>query len=107
MPKNLYRLKIAKVVSDYHVILNAGARDDVAVGMEFVIFSLGEQVTDPDTGEDLGQIELVKGTVEVDHVQDGMARAVSNRFSSGNAISPKVRLKLSDPEVGDSAKRIA
>ena len=45
------------------VILAAGSDDGVKQGMEFVIYSLSETIRDPETGDDLGQLEIVKGRV--------------------------------------------
>ncbi len=69
------RGKVASVESDEVVILNIGSREDVKDGMQFVIFSEGSVIKDPDTGEDLGELEIVKGRVEVEHVMPRMSRA--------------------------------
>ena len=42
--------------------------------MEFVIYLESEHIFDPDTGEDLGPIEMVKGRVKVHHVMERMSR---------------------------------
>jgi len=55
------------------VVINRGARDGVKRGDRFLVFSIGPHVNDPDTGEDLGEIELVRGRGEVVHVQEQMA----------------------------------
>jgi hypothetical protein len=73
--------RIAKILSDTEVILNVGATAGVQEGMEFVIFSEGEHVLDPETGEDLGSIETVKGRLHVDHVMENIARASTMSYS--------------------------
>jgi hypothetical protein len=107
MSKNLYNLKVAKLVSPYEVIINAGYDDDVTTGMEFVIFALGEEVFDPDNKESLGHIEIVKGSVAITHVQDRMAKGTSNRFTGSALSPPRTRIQLDDVQVGDLARRTA
>lgn len=122
--KDLFNLKVASVESEFRVVLNAGAVDDVKVGMTFVIFELGDVIEDPDSGEPLGQLEKVKGKVEVVHVQEKLSVAQSSEFITRKVpISPsgafgirihgepqyeetRVRKKLSDPKRGDLARRI-
>lgn len=67
--------KVARILSDEEVVLNVGSEDGVKENMEFVIFAESEHVYDPETGEDLGPIETVKGRVRVYHVMDKISRA--------------------------------
>lgn len=62
--------KVARIIDSTRVVLAAGERDGVKEGMEFVIYDLSDHILDPETKEDLGQIELVKGRVIAEHVQD-------------------------------------
>ncbi len=55
------------------VVINRGARNGVKLGDRFLVVGEGPRITDPETGEDLGQLELVRGRGEVVHVQDHMA----------------------------------
>ncbi len=53
--------KVAEVVSDREVILNRGAKHGVRAGMYFAILDPSAVgITDPDTGEPLGDIKMVK-----------------------------------------------
>lgn len=53
--------KVAEVVSDREVILNRGGEHGVHVGMYFAILDPSAVgITDPDTGETLGDIKMVK-----------------------------------------------
>jgi hypothetical protein len=67
--------KVVRILSDEEVVLNVGREDGVKENMEFVIFLESDHVYDPETGEDLGAIEIVKGRVGVYHVMDKMSRA--------------------------------
>lgn len=67
--------KIAKIVGPTTVILAAGSENGVKEGMEFVIYDLTDTIRDPDTGDDLGRLEIVKGQVYAVHVQDKITLA--------------------------------
>lgn len=69
--------KLARILSDEEVVLNVGSEDGVEEDMEFVIFSESDHILDPETGDDLGAIETVKGRVKVYHVMEKMSRATS------------------------------
>jgi len=55
------------------VVINRGTRNGVKLGDRFLVFGEGPHITDPDTGRDLGQLELVRGRGEVVHVQEHLA----------------------------------
>lgn len=67
--------RIIRIFSDEEVLLNVGKTDGVEEGIEFVVYSQGEPVVDPITGEDLGPLETVKGRVKVTHVMPKMSGA--------------------------------
>ncbi len=73
--------RIAQILSDTEVILNIGSLDGVKPNMEFVIYSEGERVFDPQSGTDLGVIENVKGRVISTNVQEKITRAVTQSYS--------------------------
>ncbi|HUV03383.1 MAG TPA: hypothetical protein VMW67_08140 [Desulfobacteria bacterium] len=78
--------KIAKILSEYRVVINRGHKDGVENGMRFVIFDPGEEIRDPDTKEPLGTLEILKAKVEVINVQEKLstARTYENEdFSTG------------------------
>ena len=66
----MIQTKVARVVSPTELILAAGAENGVEEGMEFIVYSLSDPVTDPETGEDLGRIEIVKARLIAAHVQE-------------------------------------
>ena len=66
----MIRTTIATVVDPTTVVIAAGADHGVREGMEFVIYDLSETIRDPETDEDLGRLELVKGRVVAEHVQE-------------------------------------
>lgn len=71
---------VARILSDDELILNVGREHGVKEGMEFVIFSESDPVFDPQTGEDLGPLEIVKGRVKVFHVQERISRTRTETY---------------------------
>ncbi len=63
------------------VVINRGSADGVNVGDRFLVFGVGPMINDPDTGEHLGQLELVRGRGEAVHVQEHLTtiRSIERR----------------------------
>lgn len=65
MEVNRLQGKVAEVVSDREVILNRGSEHGIKSGMYFAILDPSTVgITDPDTGEELGGIRVVKIVVQ-------------------------------------------
>ncbi len=107
---------VAEVVDNHRLVLNKGALDGVKKGMEYLIYSLSSyEITDPETGERLGYLELKKGLGEVVQVQEKLSVLRSSKFRRGglaafSALGGLFRDKTSDsllpfenPMVGDKA----
>jgi len=69
-----FEAHVIKVSMD-GVFVNAGGRSGTTVGERFALFSVGDALTDPDTGESLGVDEKRVGTVTVTDVQEKYAKA--------------------------------
>lgn len=79
------RGKVARVLNNKKVALNKGVNDGVMVGMVFSILSpYGSDITDPDTGETLGSVEMSKATVKVTDVQERLSVASTFRTKRVN-----------------------
>ncbi len=79
-----YPAKVVRVIDASSVVINRGASDGVKKGQRFLIYRLDEEpLTDPDTGESLGQLELVCGSGEVVHVQAAVATIQSTMRGPG------------------------
>jgi len=64
-------IHVVKVISKTRLVLNVGSKEGILDNSKFLIFSVDEQeITDPITGENLGKLELVKGTGHVIHLQE-------------------------------------
>jgi hypothetical protein len=73
---------VVKILSPTKVLINVGSQQGVAKGTRFVIYEEGEMITDPTTNQPLEQLELVKGEVEVTHVQLKIAVAESFKIET-------------------------
>lgn len=67
--------KIIKIISLTAVVINAGSNKDVKKGQKFqIVGKTGtDPVIDPDTGENLGSLDEIKGTVIVTRVYPNMS----------------------------------
>ena len=112
----------------YKIVINRGSEHGVAKDQRFQIYGLSdEEIIDPENGESLGRLEIVKGTGKVVHIQPKMAtlksteesvtterKIVKNRsslsvFGRGEeeTITPTTRrLPFNEPEVGDKVRPI-
>lgn len=64
---------VAKELDDYTLVINKGSKDGVENEQRFQIYSMGEEIFDPETKESLGKVEIIKGTGKVVHVQERIA----------------------------------
>jgi curli biogenesis system outer membrane secretion channel CsgG len=87
----------AKVVmmKDGQVVINGGSETGVKAGERFVVYRLGEEMTDPDTGESLGAEETKIGEIEV----------VNNNFGGKGKASMCKVLSGSDFQKGDAVRQ--
>jgi hypothetical protein len=78
--------KVIKIVDEFTVVINKGIEDSVKQGDICLIYSLGEELFDPDTNESLGLLEIVKGQGKVIHVQDKIATVQSIEFKKTRIV---------------------
>lgn len=86
--------KIAQILDTSQFVITLGEKDGVRPQMRFVIYEEGAEIHHPDTGELLGKLEVVKGEVEVVHVQERMAlvRTKAIPMSAGTSSVLSARL---------------
>ena len=70
--------KVANVIDKFKFVINRASQEGVSVGQNYLIFYRGENVFDPDTNEDLGSLEIVRGRARVVHVQERIATLESS-----------------------------
>lgn len=109
--------KVASIIDDFRVVINKGTNDGVEIGQRYFIIKIGDEVFDPDSGESLGRVEIIKGKGEVTHAQGKIStlqtiekheirRKINNVYAMMQGIQeisrePKAFI---DPEVGDIAR---
>ena len=72
MTKQFLRGQVVAILDDQRILINLGVEQGVSIGDRFIIFELGNEVTDPITGQVLGKLELIKTQIESVHVQEKM-----------------------------------
>ena len=116
---------VAKVNDEYTLVINRGSDHGVTKGDHFLVYYVDpEELKDPDTGESLGNLEIIRGTGTATHVQPRMTTIKSNRvvskgrvirrqaglFSSlnGEVVEEpeKEAMPFDDPNVGDKVKPV-
>lgn len=109
----------------FRLLISAGEDDGIRPNARVVVFALGEEILDPDTGESLGRFEIVKGEGKVEIVQSRMAiirserkRKETRRKQYNNALAAISPLSGEDfediivsapflsPEIGDFVRFI-
>ncbi|RMF14241.1 MAG: hypothetical protein D6757_06670 [Alphaproteobacteria bacterium] len=75
-------------VKDGRIAISAGKRNNVAVGMRFMVMSVGNELKDPFTGELLGYDQTELGEVSIERIFD--------RFSFVRPVSDLEGVKVGD-----------
>ena len=71
--------KVAKVIDSKTIVINRGFEDNVKKGDSFLVYAIGEEIIDPETGESLGKLEIVRGRAIAEHVQEKMSTLKSSK----------------------------
>jgi hypothetical protein len=66
-------IRVVEVIDQFRCAINKGSDDGVNIGQRLLVYGLGKDITDPDTGEMLGTLEIVRGRGRVTHVQPRLA----------------------------------
>ncbi len=96
--------KVLKVIDDYTLVINKGSSDGVTSRCRFLIYHLGEEVFDPDTGEGLGELEIVCGEGRPEHIQERITTITSSKQTVRS--TKKVIKRGSFSLMGDSTEEI-
>ncbi|WP_340124443.1 hypothetical protein [Methylobacter svalbardensis] len=79
-----YFAKVAVVRDNYTVVINKGSESGVKEGDKFLLVGVGEVITDPDTGEELEHLELVRGKATATHVQNRVTTLESCEYKKSS-----------------------
>lgn len=75
----LYPARVMAITGD-QVTINRGDGTGIAIGQEWEVFALGEEIIDPDTRESLGREEISAGRVRIKRVstRTSLAKVLDN-----------------------------
>lgn len=77
--------RVVEIIDPYRIVINRGALDGVKIGQRLLVYGLSAaDLVDPETGQNLGRLEIVRGVGQVTHVQDRMATVSSARTAPGS-----------------------
>ena len=102
--------KVAAIIDNQIIVINRGDADGVRNGMTFAIFTVGEKINDPVTGETLGNFEIIKAKIEVVHVMEKMCSAIQIPVTDmvdliqAKAIGKRQGSIDCEVEIGDSVR---
>lgn len=113
---------VVKVIDSCKLAINRGKIHGLKQGQRLLVYSLSvQEIQDPNTGESLGYLEIVKGTGQVIHLQEKMCTIESDKqkiltrkiqsniylgFRDEIVESEKNLVPFEDPETGDLVKPI-
>lgn len=81
-----YFAKVASVLDKYTIVVNKGSEHGVSVGNKFLVIGIGDAIIDPDTGQELEKLEIVRGKVVATHVQVKIATMKSYEYEKSSDI---------------------
>ena len=90
------------------LLINMGAEDEVRQNSRVLVFALGPEMKDPDSGESLGHFEVVRGEGRVESVQTRMAVVRSSLTRTVTFPKPMNRTAMIaglPQEVGERTER--
>ncbi len=122
-PKGTFPATVAKVIDDSKLVINRGSENGIKEGQRMLVYCVSdEDIKDPNTGESLGFLELVRGTGKIIFVQDKLSILESDKqqivpisynypsssFShfTEKTIHEKHIIPFEKPQVGDLVKPI-
>ena len=91
--------KVLKIFDETSLLIDLGRKDGVERGDRFVVLEKGGEVTDPQSGESLGELEYIKTELVAADVQERFS-ILMTEFEE----SPSGGLPLSSRMVLDSVK---
>ena len=62
--------KVIRIFDESTLLINIGSKEGLRVGERVLIVEKGDEITDPDTGESLGVLEMVKAELVAADVQE-------------------------------------
>ena len=78
--KSSFPATVVRIIDDHKLVINRGAKHGIQKNQNFLVYHLEtDPIKDPETGHDLGPLEIVRGTGIATHVQENITTLSSNR----------------------------
>lgn len=62
--------RVLEIITGTKIVLNCGKNKNIKLSDKFEVYGLTKSLIDPDTKEDLGPAEIIRGKGIVTHIQD-------------------------------------
>jgi hypothetical protein len=95
--------KVVSLMDEYTLIANIGEDDGVEEEDRYVVYTLSDEIEDPDTGESLGRIEYTKALVRPVHIKDNMSIMRSDESTKSPLQTQLMPLTGSTKKLADKA----
>lgn len=84
--------RIIEVLDPSNVVVNRGSEHGIHTGQTVVVFAIGQELKDPETGESLGPLEIFRGRGTVIHAQPKVCtvRSTETRREFSDRLRKKV-----------------
>lgn len=99
--------QVVEILDEFTVVVNRGGNDGVRLGDRFLIYALGPELKDPETGGSLGKLEVVRGAARAVHVQERMATIKSDDYDNvpPRTIKRTAAISIFSDEVVEGSRR--
>lgn len=74
--------RVVATPDEYTVVINRGEEHEVKEGQKFLVVGQGDVIIDPETNEELEKLELVRGRVSVEHIQQKVSTLKSCEYET-------------------------
>ena len=88
-----FQARVIKINGEDELLISGGSRTGVSEGDAFTLYSVGESLVDPTTGEQLGTELAKKGSVKVTHCEEKYAKASSEKPLTGIKVGDIVKVQ--------------
>lgn len=106
--------KVVRIFNETTLLVNVGRKDGLTRGERVVVLEKGEEVKDPDSGESLGELELIKAELRATDVQERMSivrslvkKDISNLPLSSRMIEDSIRIRYSEEKMSVAGGEIS
>lgn len=117
--KGTFPAIVAKVIDKNTLVINKGEIDGIRESQRMLVYcNSNEEIKDPNTGESLGYLEVVRGTGKIIRVQEKISTLESDKVSIkpesklnslsslGNNLDKKMNIQKIQKEIQDSFNKL-